>query len=163
MACALVFFCSLQAFLEEAGHNGETEAPIQPNHLFRILCAEESLKFVCCKPSCLSMGSSQPLVWFAVWLQYISALQAPTEAAGDNRKTEAPLHFFAWFETSLSGEIEVPDGWAPDCRVSHLVWPVLWSSLVSICFLQALPEAAGHNGETKAPVDHFFHIAFNSL
>ena len=115
MACALVFFCSLQAFLEEAGHNGETEAPIQPNHLFRILCAEESLKFVCCKPSCLSMGSSQPLVWFAVWLQYISALQAPTEAAGDNRKTEAPLHFFAWFETSLSGEIEVPDGWAPDC------------------------------------------------
>ena len=115
MACALVFFCSLQAFLEEAGHNGETEAPIQPNHLFRILCAEESLKFVCCKPSCPSMGSSQPLVWFAVWLQYISALQAPTEAAGDNRETEAPLHFFAWFETSLSGEIEVPDGWAPDC------------------------------------------------
>ena len=47
-------------------------------------------------------------MWFAVW-------QAPTEAAGDNRETEAPLHFFAWFETSLSGEIEVPDGWAPDC------------------------------------------------
>ena len=66
-------------------------------------------------------------MWFAVWFQYISALQAPTEAAGDNRKTEAPLHFFAWFETSLSGEIEVPDGCAPDLsRVSHLVWPVLW-------------------------------------
>ena len=32
-----------------------------------------------------------------------------------------------------------------------------------MCFLQALPEAAGHNGETKAPVDHFYHIAFNSL
>ena len=49
-------------------------------------------------------------MWFAVWFQYISALQAPTEAAGDNRKTEAPLDFCAWFETSLSGEIEVPDG-----------------------------------------------------
>ena len=50
------------------------------------------------------------------------------------------------------------------CRVSHLAWPVLWSSLVSICFLQALPEAAGHNGETKAPVDHPpFHIVYGSL
>ena len=35
------------------------------------------------------------------------------------------------------------------------MWPVLWSSLVLICFLQSLPEAAGHNGETKAHVDHF--------
>ena len=59
-------------------------------------------------------------MWFAVWFQYISALHAPTEAAGDNGKTEAPLDFCAWFETSLSGEIEVPD------RVSQLVWFAVW-------------------------------------
>ena len=47
------------------------------------------------------------------------------------------------------------------------MWPVLWSSLVLNCplqALQALPEAAGHNGETKAPVDHPpFHIVYGSL